>query len=156
METSRFTTTTNQIRTKKSADKVLCSFFRKHKGIILEEPTPVGITITKTYYEDILMNKLHPEIKKRWRGLISTGVILHHDNASAYTAFLVSSTNPDLKYRLLRHPPGSPDLIPSGYFLVLVLKDYLKGIHYKDRSSLGSSIYQCLNSVFEDDFIAAI
>jgi hypothetical protein len=37
-----------------------------------------------------------------------------------------------------------------------VLKDYLAGRHYNDRSSLGSSIYQCLNSMSEDDYTAAI
>jgi transposase len=61
-----------------------------------------------------------------------------------------------LKYELLRDPPYSPDLAPSAYFLFPVLKDYLKGRHYSDRSSLGSSIYQCLNSMSEDDFTAAI
>ena len=44
---------------------VLHSFFWDHKGIIRKEPTPVGVTIIKTYYPDILVNKLHPKIKKQ-------------------------------------------------------------------------------------------
>ena len=38
----------------------------------------------------------------------------------------------------------------------VVIKDYLKRRHYNDRSSFGSSIHQCLNSMTEDDFTAAI
>ena len=85
----------------------------------------MGITMTKTYYADILVNKLHPEIKKQRRGLISAGVILHHDNALAHISFLVSFTIHDLKYELLCHSPYSPDLVSSDYFLFPVLKDYL-------------------------------
>ena len=108
------------------------------------------------HYADILVNKLHPEIKKQRQSLISDGVILHYDNAPVHTSFLVSSTTHDLKYELLRHLPYSPDLAPSDYFLFPVLKDYLKGRHNNDRSSLDSSMYQCLNSTSENDFTATI
>ena len=91
---------------KKLTGKVLCSFSWDHKGIILKESTPMGITITKTYYADILVNKLHSEIKKQWQGLISVDVILHGDT-------YILSTIDDLKYELLRHPSYSPDLALS-------------------------------------------
>ena len=83
-------------------------FGEDYKGIILKDPTPVSITITETYYADVLVNKLHLEIKKQRRSLISAGVILHHDNASAHTSHLVSSTIHNLKYELLRQPHYSP------------------------------------------------
>ena len=136
--------------------KLYIPFFWHHTGIILKEYTSVGIAIAKIYYADILVNKLHPEIKEQWRGLISAGVILHHDNAPAHTSFLVSSTIHDLKHELLRHPHYSPDLVSIDYFVFPVLKDYLKRRHYNNRSSLGSSICRCLNSMSEDDFTAAI
>ena len=82
----------------------------------------MDITITKTYYEDILVNQLRPEIKKQRRRLISACVILHYDNALAHASFLVSSTINGLKYELLRHPPSSPDLAPSDYFFVSCFK----------------------------------
>lgn len=145
-----------KLKQERSVNKVLYSFFWDHKGIILKEPVPVGVTITKTYYANILANELHQEIKRQRRGLVSAGVILHHDNAPAHTSHLVSFTIHNLQYELLRHPAYSPDLAPSDYFLFPLLKDYLKGRHYNDRSSLGSSIHQCLNSVSRDDFTAAI
>ncbi|CAF4844368.1 unnamed protein product [Rotaria sp. Silwood1] len=38
-----------------------------------EQPVPAGTTITKTYYANLLINKVHSEIKERRRGLISAG-----------------------------------------------------------------------------------
>ena len=90
------------------------------------------------------MNKLCLEIRKQQRGLILVGAILQHDNSSAHESHLVSSTIHNSKYKLLHHPPYSPDLIPSDNFLFPVLKDYLKRRHYNDRSLLGSSTHQCL------------
>ncbi|CAF1294634.1 unnamed protein product [Rotaria sp. Silwood1] len=80
---------TTKFKQEKSTNKVLCSFFWDHKGIILKEPIPPGTTITKTYYANTLVNELHPEIKKQRRALISVRVILHHDNAPAHTSHLV-------------------------------------------------------------------
>ena len=73
-----------------------------------------------------------------------------------YTSFLVSPTIHDLKDELLRHSPYFPDLALSDYFLFSISKDYLKGRHHNDQSSLGSSIFQCLNSMSEDDLTAAV
>ena len=80
----------------------------------------MGITITETYHADILVNKLHPEIKEQRRDLISAGVILHHDNVPPHTSFLVSSTIHDLKYDLLGHSSYSPVLgLPAIVFCFL-------------------------------------
>ena len=132
------------------------SFFWNYNDVILKGSVPAGTTITKTYYANLLINKLHPEIKKRRRGLISTGVIFHHDNTSAHISYHVLSTIRNLRYELLRHPPYSPDLAPSDYYLFPLLKEYFKARRYEDRSALASSIHQCLNGLSEDDFTAAI
>ena len=63
--------------------------------------------------------------------------------------FLFFASIHDLKYELLRHPSYSPDLVSSDYFLFPVLKIYLKERHYKDRSLLDSSIYQCLKMTLQ-------
>jgi len=145
-----------KLKREKSVGKVLYSFFWDYKGIIVKEPAPEGVTITKAYYANLLMNELHPQIRKVRRGLISAGVILQHDNARPHTSHFVSGIVHDLKYELLRHPAYSPDLAASDFFLFPVLKDYLKGKHYNDRRALGSGVYQCLNPMGEDDFTAAI
>ena len=51
------------------------------------------------------------------------------------------------KVKVLNHPPYSPDLSPSDFFLFPRLKKMLSGNKYTSRSSLGSAIYQCLQQI---------
>jgi hypothetical protein len=78
-----------KLKQEKSANKVLYSFFWDHRGVILKEPAPPGVTIMKTYYVNILVNELYPEIKKQQRGLISSGVILQHGHTHHILFFLL-------------------------------------------------------------------
>ncbi|CAF3544865.1 unnamed protein product [Rotaria sp. Silwood1] len=68
------------LKQEKSERKVLYSFFWDYNGVILKEPVPACTTITKTYYANLLINKVHPEIKERRRGLISAGTTYRYNH----------------------------------------------------------------------------
>ena len=51
------------------------------------------------------------------------------------------------KVKVLNHPPYSPDLSPCDFFLFPRLKKMLSGNKYTSRSSLGSTICQCLQQI---------
>ena len=51
------------------------------------------------------------------------------------------------KVKVLNHPPYSPDLSLCEFFLLSRLKKMLSGNKYTSRSSLGSTIYQCLQQI---------
>ena len=57
--------------------------------------------------------------------------------------------------KVLNHPPYSPDLSPCDFFLFPRLKKMLSGNKYMSRSSLGSTIYQCLQQIPKEDYISA-
>ena len=63
-------------------------------------------------YADLLKNHPHPAIKYKQHGLLSTGVLLQHDNARPHTARSTVATIQDLSFKCLPHPPYSPDLAP--------------------------------------------
>ena len=50
---------------------------------------PRGNTVTSATYADLLKNHLRPAIKSKRRGLLSTGVLLQHDNARPILPFQV-------------------------------------------------------------------
>ena len=52
-----------KLRQEKSESEVLYSFFWYYNGVILKGPVPAGKMITRTYYGNLLINKLHPKIK---------------------------------------------------------------------------------------------
>ena len=62
---------------------------------------PRGNTVTSATYADLLKNHLRPAIKSKRRGLLSTGVLLQHDNARPHTARSTVATIQDLSFECL-------------------------------------------------------
>ena len=55
-------------------------------------------------------------------------LLFHLDNASPRTSLVAMSKINDLRFELLPHPPYSPDLAPSDYYLFPNLKRWLQGM----------------------------
>jgi len=104
-----------KFHTQPSAGKFMLTLFWDKRGVILEHYMPRGNTVTSATYTDLLKNHLRPAIKSKWRGLLSTGVLLQHDNAQPHTARSTVATIQDLSFECLPHPPYSPDLMPSDF-----------------------------------------
>jgi histone-lysine N-methyltransferase SETMAR len=69
-----------------SAGKLMLTLFWGYKGPILEHYMPRGLTINSKSYCDLLQNHLKPAIRSKRRGLLSSGVLLQHDNTRPHTA----------------------------------------------------------------------
>jgi len=64
----------------------MLTVFWDERGVILEHYMARGNTVTSATYADLLKNHLHPAIKSKRRGRLSTNVLLQHDNARPHTA----------------------------------------------------------------------
>ena len=62
---------------------------------------PRGNTVNGATYADLLKNHLRPAIKTKRRGLLSTDVLLLHDNARPHTARSAVVTIQDLSFECL-------------------------------------------------------
>ena len=54
-------------------------------------------------------------------------VLLHQDNAPCHKSLATMAKLNELSFELLPHPPYSPDLAPSDYYLFADLKEMLQG-----------------------------
>jgi histone-lysine N-methyltransferase SETMAR len=116
-------------RAQKSAGKVMLTVFWDAKGVLLKDYLPRGNTVNGQYYADLL-TKLRKVVTRK-RGITRTqNLPLLQDNASSHKARLVQVTANDLNIEILPHPPYSPDLAPSDFFLFPNLKKQLKGNHF--------------------------
>jgi len=106
----------------KSAGKVLVSIFWNQGGILLIDYLPKGQTINAEYCSSMLM-QLKDILKEKERGKITKGVLFLHDNAGAHRALATRKKLTFLGFRCLDHPPYSPDLAPSDYYLFPGLKN---------------------------------
>jgi histone-lysine N-methyltransferase SETMAR len=70
---------------------------------------------------------LKDAINEKRRGKLSRGVRLLHGNAPVHTSIAAKAAVQCCGLQELNHPPYSPDLAPSDYFLFSKLKSDLLG-----------------------------
>lgn len=122
-----------------SAGKVMATIFWDSKGILLVDYKDKGTTITGAYYADVLRS-VREAIKEKRRGLLSKGVLLLHDNAPVHKSRVAMAALTECGFEELDHPPYSPDLAPSDYFLFPNLKRDLRGQRFPDDESLKAAV----------------
>src|ERR1051325_7851624 len=117
---------TRKFKVVKSAGKVMASVFWDKDGILLIDYMPHKTTITGKYYADLLV-QLRAAIKEKRRGKLARGVMLLQDNAPVHTSHIAQASLRECKFVQVPHPPYSPDLAPSAFFLFPNLKKHLRG-----------------------------
>ena len=122
-----------------SAGKVMTSVFWDAKGIVFIEYLQKGKTINEEYYAKLL-RELRQAIKSKRPGKLTKGVLLHQDNAPAHKSLVAMSAVHDCGFELIDHPPYSPDLAPSDFFLFANLKKHLAGKRYESDDDVISAV----------------
>ena len=122
-----------------SAGKVMASVFWDAKRIVFIDYLRKGKTINGEYYAKLL-RELRQAIKSKRPGKLTKGVLLHQDNAPAHKSLVAMSAVHDCGFELIDHPPYSPDLAPSDYFLFPNLKKHLAGKRYESDDDVISAV----------------
>jgi histone-lysine N-methyltransferase SETMAR len=106
--------------------KIMANIFWDCQGILLADFKERNTTVNGEYYASLIY-KLKDVIKEKRRGKLSQGVRLLRDNAPAHTSVAAKAAVQCCGFQELNHPPYSPDLVPSDYFLFSKLKSDLCG-----------------------------
>ena len=80
-----------------------------------------------------MLKRLRSELARRRRGKLRSGVLLLQDNAPAHRAQQAVQTTEQCGFEILPHPPYTPDLAPSDFFLFPNLKKSIKGHRFEDN-----------------------
>ena len=126
----------------------MLTLFWDERGVILEHYIPRGNTVTRAMYEYayLLKNHLRPEIRSKRCGLLSTGILLQHDNARPHTASSTVATIQDMSFECLPHPPYSPDLAPSDFHVFGPLKEAMGGKSFGSDEEVQQAVHERLHS----------
>jgi histone-lysine N-methyltransferase SETMAR len=130
--------------------------FWDYKGLILEHYMPRGLTINSKSYCDLLQNHLKPAIRSKRRGLLSSGVLLQHDNACSHTARATAKKIMDLHLECIPHLAYSPDLALSDYHVFGPLKEALGGKKFSTDDQIKEVVHRWLYSQSEEFFSRGI
>ena len=126
---------TKKFKVSRTTKKVMATVFWDTDGVIHIDYLPRGTTMNGQYYADLLV-RLRESIKEKRRGKIRRGVLLQQDNAPVHSSKVAMQSVRDCGFELLPHPPYSPDLAPSDFFLFSKLKKELRGQRYDDDDEL--------------------
>ena len=95
------------------------------KEIVYFELLPDNITINSEVNWNQL-DKLSDALKEKKSELVNrNGEVFHQDNARAHTSLITRQKLLQLEWDVLPHPPYSPDLAPSDYYLLRSLQNFL-------------------------------
>lgn len=139
---------TNKMRSSSSHRRVMMlSVFWDRYGIIMTDFASKGKTITGQYYSELVLCARKKRRKQR-----NTPLWILHDNAPVHTAAISKAAVSDAGLTIVDHPPYSPDLAPSDFWLFNHLKKHLRGKVFNDDSELRESVEQFLSSLTADFF----
>jgi len=91
--------------------------------------------MTGPYYGEVLTNLRHA-VKEKQREILTRGLLLLHGNAPALMSQVAQAIVKDIGFEQLSHPPYSPDLTPSDFYLFRHLKQHLRGTRFFDDDEL--------------------
>lgn len=128
--TARGEPSPKRAKTQQSAGKVMASVFWDTRGIIFIDYLEKGKTINSDYYM-ALLERLKDEIAKKRPHLKKKKVLFHQDNAPCHKSMKTMAKLQELNFELLPHPPYSPDLAPSDFYLFSDLKRMLAGKKFR-------------------------
>ena len=116
---------------------------------------PTGQTVNKEYYVEVLR-----EFRKRFRrkrpALFKSGQWhFRQDNAPVDNSILVTDYLTKMGIKTVPHPPYSPDLGPSDFWLFPKLKEKLRGCRYETIEERKEAVTKVIDTPTQEDFHGA-
>ncbi|GBP34606.1 Histone-lysine N-methyltransferase SETMAR [Eumeta japonica] len=100
--------------------------------------------------------KAREAVVQKRRGKLSRGVLFLQDNASDHTARVSRQALKDTGFSEIDHPPYSPDLAPSDYFLFSNLKKELRGRRFVDDNQMKMAIESHFDCKEKEYFLGSL
>lgn len=138
--------------------KLMAIVFWDAEGLVHLEwfkPTTQRAGLTSDLYADALEN-MYNSISRNNPRKAARGLLLLQDNAPCHTGKTARAKLQTLEIETTGHPPYSPDLAPSDYYLFRVLKNYLKTHHFSDDDELREGVASFFEAKTSDFYLRGI
>ncbi len=140
------------VKTAQNSKKFMFCIFFTYEGVVASIVVPKGTTITGSFYSNKILPKVFSQYMENTGKKPLQGVMLHHDNAPSHTCNLTTSYLQEQNVSLLPHPPYSPDLAPSDFYLFPKIKKELKNKKYYKVENLARAVQSVTSRVSKEDY----
>jgi hypothetical protein len=101
-------------------------------------------------------NCVRAVIQKKKREMLTSGIVLLHDNARPHTAARTRALLEHFNWELFDHPAYIPDLAPSDYHLITYLKNWLRSQRFNSKKEMMEGVKMWPSSQEADFFDTTI
>ena len=114
-------------------------------GTYIIDDLPEGEHYTSTYFVEHILKPLEEQKGKIWRTRSKPKIWLHLDNCRVHNSQYTQKEMEKSRFERTPHPPYSPDIAPSDFFLFGYVKRKLIGHSFQTREAL----YQAIKSIID-------
>ena len=130
--------------------------FFDSSGMIYMHWVPIGQTVNKVYYVEVLR-----EFSKRFLGkrpaLFKLGQWhFQLDNAPFHNSILVTDYLTKMGIKTVLHPPYRPDLAPCDFYLFPTPKERLRCFRYERIEEMKEAVTKAIDTLTQENFHAAL
>jgi histone-lysine N-methyltransferase SETMAR len=130
--------------------KVMLTIFWGLRGFYLIDVLPPGTRFNGAYFAKLLC-QLEKEVARTRFSRKLKGMYLHVDNATPHRSREARDPADRLGLQILKHPPYSPDLAPTDFYLIGYLKERIKGHRFQSTHELIDTIHQIISEISRED-----
>ena len=118
------------------APKTMIVVFWNLHGPLVIEAVPCGESATGEYFRDTIIAKICASDLFKEARRAKKKFWIHMDNAPIHRAATVTQEMKRRGIHCAPHPPYSPDLAPSDFYLFGALKSRIRGIEFEDSEAI--------------------
>jgi hypothetical protein len=111
-----------------TAEREMLTLLWGLQSSLVEHYLPSETAVTISWYCDIcdvLWNRPRPGISSKHCGVLSSSILLQHDNARTHIVHLTAEAVKGTYYECLSHPPHLSDLTPLGHSRRFLVEKFL-------------------------------
>ena len=136
-----------------SSEKVMITIIWGVWGFYIVDMLPEGDHYNSSYFVRHIIKPLGVKKNDIWPGRGQHLIMLHLDNARVHNSTETSYEMKKNKFKRAPHPPYSPDLAPSDFFLFGYVKGKLTGKEFAERNEIYESIIEILHEIPHETLI---
>ena len=126
--------------------------YRNIHGPLVVEALPGGMTWTADYFVESILSQIVESEPFQRSQRQKQKFIVHMDNAPVHTAATVKRMMRENHLHSAPHPPYSPDLAPSDFYLFGALKSRIKGLEFADSDEIKEWILEQMQMTSKEEY----